>query len=456
MSVNINNIINNCSIEQRQKIISDLTIEYQETKFGRKPSFHLFEIDETPFYKNIYVPFSYYYHYLSSLSKKYNINNLKESVIKENKENKEYPKSITNYSFIGNLTEKQELVKEEVFETLNRTKSIILSFHCGFGKTIFSIYITSLLKYKACVLAHRVNLIDQWYYSIKKVCPESKIQILDTKCSIDKTNDFYIINSLNVTKRSKDDFKDIGILIVDEAHTICTENLAKGLFHFQPKYFIGLTATPYRNDGMSIILEHFFGPEIIERKLKRPFNVYVLKTGKNGPVNIESEIKQNKMGDLDWNSVLKSQCLNNKRNKMIVNIIKFFKTRNILVLCKLVEQSKYILSLLKEYGENVDMFVSTQKKFNHDSRILISTFSKTGVGFDHPKLDMLIIASDVEEGIEQYVGRIFRRQDTTPIIIDILDEFRPLYNHYLTRRKLYLETGAEINDYKKYFPYPSY
>ena len=445
MSVNINNIINNCTIEQRQKIISDLTIEYQETEFGRKPSFHLFEIDETPFYKNIYVPFSYYYHYLSENEKKNKSNEQKN--IK-----KEYPKSETNYTFVGTLTEKQELVKEEVFETLNRTKSIILSFHCGFGKTIFSIYITSLLKYKACILAHRVNLIDQWYYSIKKVCPEARVQILDTKCSIDKSNDFFIINSLNVSKRSKEDFKDIGILISDEAHTICTENLSKGLFHFQPKYMIGLTATPYRTDGMSIILEHFFGPEIIERKLKRPFNVYVLKTGKNGPVKIETKV--NKMGKLDWNSVLKSQCLNETRNKMIVNIIKFFKTRNILVLCKLVEQSKYLLNRLKEDNEQVDMFVSTQKKFNHDSRILISTFSKTGVGFDHPKLDMLIIASDVEEGIEQYVGRIFRRQDTTPIIIDILDEFRPLYNHYLTRRKLYLETGAEINDYKKLFPSP--
>ena len=448
MSVNINNIINNFSIEQREKIISDLTIEYQETEFGRKPSFHLFEIDETQFYKNIYVPFSYYYHHLSEIEKKY-----KPSEQKNIK--KEYPKSETNYTFIGTLTEKQELVKEEVFETLNRTKSIILSFHCGFGKTIFSIYITSLLKYKACILAHRVNLIDQWYYSIKKVCPEAKVQILDTKCLIDKSNDFFIINSLNVSKRSKEDFKDIGILISDEAHTICTENLSKSLFHFQPKYMIGLTATPYRTDGMSIILEHFFGPEIIERKLKRPFNVYVLKTGKNGPVKIESETKINKMGKLDWNSVLKSQCLNEGRNKMIVNIIKFFKTRNILVLCKLVEQSKYLLNRLKEEKEQVDMFVSTQKKFNHDSRILISTFSKTGVGFDHPKLDMLIIASDVEEGIEQYVGRIFRRQDTTPIIIDILDEFRPLYNHYLTRRKLYLETGAEINDYKKIFPSPS-
>ena len=210
MSVNINDLINNVDLEHRQKIVSDLTIDYQETEFGRKPSFQLFEIDETPVYKNIYVPFSYYYHYLSDCYKK----------LKIEKKERQYPKSETDYKFIGSLTEKQELVKEEVFETLNRTKSIILSFHCGFGKTIFSIYITSLLKYKACILAHRVNLIDQWYYSIKKVCPDAKIQILDTKCTIDKTNDFFIINSLNVSKRNKEDFKDIGIVIVDEAHTI--------------------------------------------------------------------------------------------------------------------------------------------------------------------------------------------------------------------------------------------
>ena len=436
MSVNVNELINSLPQQQRQKIIKDLTIDYQESEFGRKPSFHLFEIEETNILKNVCVPFSYYYQNLSN----------QNNCTKFPNQNIKFPKNENGYSFVGSLTEKQELVKDEVFETLNRTHSIILSFHCGFGKTIFSIFLTSLLKYKACVLAHRINLIDQWYYSIKKVCPEAKIQILDTKKPIDPSVDFYIMNSSNVTKRSKDDFKNIGILIVDEAHTICTENLSKGLFWFKPKYLIGLTATPYRTDGMSTILELFFGPEIIERKLRRPFNVYVLKT------KIVHEPKSNKMGKLDWNSVLKSQCLNINRNKMIVNIVRYFNNRNILILCKLVEQSKMILQMLKQLDQHADMFVSTQKKFDYDCRILISTYSKTGVGFDHPKLDMLIIASDVEEGIEQYVGRIFRRQDTTPIIIDILDDFRPLYNHYLTRRKLYLDTGAEINDLKKCFP----
>jgi len=45
MSVNINEFINECNEQKRQKIISELTIDYQETEFGRKPIFHLFEID---------------------------------------------------------------------------------------------------------------------------------------------------------------------------------------------------------------------------------------------------------------------------------------------------------------------------------------------------------------------------------------------------------------------------
>jgi superfamily II DNA or RNA helicase len=435
MSVNINTILNTLPILERQKISTNLTIEYQLTQFGRKPNFFMFEIEEAEDRKNAFVPFAYYYQYLLKFVPEQSFPN----------EQKKYPKAMSSLDFVGSLTEKQQLVRPEVIELLNRTHSCILSFHCGFGKTIFSIYLSCIIKLKTCILAHRVNLIDQWYYSIKKVCPSATIQILNTKSPINKENDFFIINSANVSKRQKEDFKDIGVLIVDEAHTICTEKLAKGLFHFQPKYMFGLTATPHRTDGMSRILELFFGPEIIERKLKRSFNVYALKT------NFVPETRTTQLGNLDWNFVLSSQCSNIQRNLLIVKIIRYFRTRNILVLCKQVKQSKTLLNYLQQLGENVDMFVSTQKKFDRDSRVLISTFSKTGVGFDHPKLDLLVIASDVEEGIEQYVGRIFRRDDTTPIVIDIIDKFRPLQNHFATRKKLYTEIGGDVKDFQKVF-----
>ena len=69
-----------------------------------------------------------------------------------------------------------------------------------------------------------------------------------------------------------------------------------------------------------------------------------------------------------------------ERNKKLVDIIRYFKTRNFLVLCKRIDQASIIKKMLKDKGEDVDIFTGTSRKFNRDSRILISTYSKTGVG----------------------------------------------------------------------------
>ena len=121
--------------------------------------------------------------------------------------------------------------------------------------------------------------------------------------------------------------------------------------------------------------------------------------------------------------------------------------------------------LVKEMEEDVTSLVGVKKKFNYESRILIATVQKAGVGFDHPKLDSLIIASDVEEYFIQYLGRVFRTEEGIPMIFDLLDDFNTLKKHYYTRRKIYIEHGGVIKkfcekelgdefdkyDFKKYF-----
>ena len=74
------------------------------------------------------------------------------------------------------------------------------------------------------------------------------------------------------------------------------------------------------------------------------------------------------------------------------------------------------------------------------------------MGFDHPRLDALIIASDVQEGIEQYVGRVFRREDVVPIVFDFLDNMHTLFKHFLTRRSLYTSIGGEVKSFDESFP----
>ena len=423
------------SFEKRKKISLDLEVSPKESQYGKKDSILCF--DEVPNDDNktlVSIPFSYTYRNLKNDLK---VSHPNDQII--------YPRT-SPYTFDGTLNSIQQEIKDETYEILNRTRSILISLYCGAGKTIYSIFLCSKLKYKACVLCHRINLIDQWEYAIHKVCPEALVQVLQGTTPIDPDADFYIMNVANVSKRGVDDFNHVGILISDEAHTICTDSLSKSLLYFKPKYIIGLTATPDRTDGMGKILDLYFGQERITRKLFRPFNTYVVSTG------FKPKSEKNMQGRLDWNSVLESQGLDEERNKNIVDVIRYFKTRTFLVLCKRVDQANILLKKLVNHGEDVEIFVSTSRKFNRESRILISTYSKTGVGFDHPRLDALIIASDVQEGIEQYVGRVFRREDVVPIVFDFLDNMHTLFKHFLTRRSLYTSIGGEVKSFDESFP----
>jgi hypothetical protein len=415
-------------IDIRKKILQDLTVHAKETKYGKNVPIYLFDVDVDN--DILYCPLAYYFHYLEE--------NKNIQIIKEKK------RKIKNQSpFNGTLTEGQNGVKSQVFELLNFSSSILFSAYCGFGKTAFSIFISSLksLPYEVFILCHRVTIYEQWRDSIIKFCGENVgVQILTAKNKKIEGCKFYIMNISNVHKRDRRDYSNCGILVCDEAHCMCSDISAQQLLYFSPKILFALTATPEKSNDLDIILEHFFGPFIIRQRMKRPFNVYVRKyKGK-----IKTKTTNN---GLDWGDVLEQQCGDAKRNDMIIEIITKFWFRNIFVLCKRKTQSKYIFDRLKEMGEDVDIYISTQKKYNYNCRVLVSTFSKSGVGFNNTRLDMLIFASDVQEGLEQYLGRVIFRSSISPIVIDFQDSFYQLYKHSLARLDFMKTMGGDVREF---------
>ena len=350
-----------------------------------------------------------------------------------------------NVKFTGILRENQKTVKIEAIEKLNKTGSVVIAAACGFGKTSTSIYIACKIGLKTLILCHRIVLINQWKKSIEKFCPDAKVCIISGKDK-KKEGDFYIMNASNVCKYDRNFFKEIGCVIVDEAHIIMAEKMSSCMKYLIPRYLIGLSATPYRNDGLNSLLDMYFGNEKIERKLYRKHTVYKVNTG------IKIEAKLNRMGKIDWGSVLESQALNKERNELIIKIVNFFKERTFLILCKRVDQAKYILERLKEEKEDVTSLIGNCQEFEMKSRILVGTAQKTGVGFDHPNLNSLILASDIEGYFVQYLGRVFRREDTEPIIFDLLDNMGLLFKHFKTRNSVYVEHGGIVKDFSKEFP----
>jgi superfamily II DNA or RNA helicase len=330
--------------------------------------------------------------------------------------------------------------------TLDGNRKFLLGDFTVTHNTITSIYIACKIRLKTLILCHRIVLVNQWKESIQKFCPDAKVQILTSKTKMQDDADFYIMNAANVPKHGRDFYRSVGFLIVDEVHIIMAEKMSHCMRYITPRYTLGLSATPYRTDGLDILLDMYFGTHKIVRKLFRKHVAYRVDTG------FKPEVKLNRMGKVDWGSVLESQCSNRDRNELIVSLVKFFPDRVFLVLCKRVDQANYLVDRLVEEGEDVTSLIGSNQVFERSSRVLVGTVQKTGVGFDHPRLNSLILASDVEQYFVQYLGRVFRREDTVPWIFDLLDDYSLLKKHYNTRRGVYSEHGGLVKDFRKEFP----
>jgi superfamily II DNA or RNA helicase len=430
-----NKIMRDCKVQEVQKFSAFSggggNAFYQKRK--EIETFDLFDPDGTADSNKIRValPFSYFYHNCSDIP-----------TILFNQ-----PK--IKMDFNGSLLPRQKLIRDDIFSILNRTNSILLCLHTGFGKTIFALYIASKIKMKTIVLCHRKIIIDQWVNAVKKYLPDVTVEVLNPKKK--PTADIVIGNVLTVPKCNENDsyrstFSEYGTLLLDEVHTVCTEQFSKALFHIFPQWLIGLSATPHRSDGMDKLIQLYVGPEGVYKDMWRIFNVYKLPTG------FVPEIKRNNDGSIEWNSALSSQANSKTRNEMIVKLVQYFKSRKILVLVKRTDHANALKEMLFQAGDDVDTFMESDKSANFNCRVLIATYSKGGVGFDHPGLDMLIGAADVEENFMQYLGRVFRKDDTAPIYVDLIDDNPIMKKHSTTRIKICTSVGGVIRKFNDCFP----
>ena len=431
------------SSEAREKIIKDLTINinskkntFQSKSYQPKSSFiEVYDINDTN--TIISLPFAYC---LNELVPMCNVPVSKPSY-------DQYKKICDDCTFIGSLREEQKSIKEEAITNLNQTGACLISAYPGFGKTCTSIYITSKIKLQTVIIINRIVLMNQWEEAIRKFCPNANIVCVkpNTPSKRQKQSDFspdyIIVNAVNIPKIGQEMFKNVGVVIVDEAHLIMSQVLSQGLFYIFPKYIIGLSATPYRIDGLDALMTLYFTDKKIIRNLHRNHTVYRVDTG------FTPEVEYDRNGKVIWSKILEQQCLNQQRNALILDIVQKHPTRFFLVLSKRTEQAQYLYDCLLERNENVSLLIGSNTTFNKEARVLIGTSSKIGVGFDHSKMDALILASDLEQYFIQYLGRVFRTEEVEPLIFDLVDNNNILKKHFATRRSVYTQAGGKIVKY---------
>lgn len=355
--------------------------------------------------------------------------------------------------FTSTLRAVQREIKDECVSQLNRKGCVLISLYPGAGKTCLSIFLASRIGLKTLIICHRLVLIEQWQAAISRFISQPRIGFVKSSLTPDKLkkqldNDFLLVNAQNVKKMGWESFKDVGLVIVDEIHAIMAESLSECVSYLTPRYLIGLSATPHRPDGLDKLLDFYFGDasERIVRELHHPHDVYCVNT----QITYEEDSKT------QWSALISSQCLNEQKNRLIVDILLHpqFSHRHFLVLCKRVEQAKWIAEKVMEREEKETVSVMTEdtNHFDENARIIIASIQKCGVGFSHDILDALVMASDVEEYFIQYLARVMRTEHVKPIVFDFVDNHPTLKRHFRTRKQVYEHAGGVIKNFWKEFP----
>lgn len=352
--------------------------------------------------------------------------------------------------FTTELRSVQAEIKQECVTSLNQRGNVLISLYPGAGKTCLSIFLASRIGLKTLIVCHRLVLIEQWKQALDRFLHQPNVHLL-TPASLQKKNgrervqaaDFLLVNAQNVKKIGEAELTHVGLVIVDEIHAILAESLSECLAYLAPRYLIGLSATPHRPDGLDQLLDFYFGESKyrIVRELHHPHDVYHIPT----TLTFEEDSKT------QWSALISSQCLHERRNQLIAAIVRHFRDRHFLVLCKRVEQAQQIAHLLEEEKEIVSVMTETVNTFDPNARVIVASLQKCGVGFSHDVLDALVMASDVEEYFIQYLARVMRTEQVRPMVFDLVDDHPTLKRHFRTRKQVYEKAGGVIHPFWKEF-----
>jgi len=308
--------------------------------------------------------------------------------------------------------------------------------------TATTINLSTKVKLKVLVIVNRLVLVQQWKEAIHQFCPGATIHNITPKDvkkgEIPQHFDFYIVNAINVYKFTRQQLAFIGFVVVDECHLIMSEVLSQCMWRLEPKYLIGLSASPYRLDGLDKMMQVYFGPHKVVKEVERQHVAFKVTT------NFTPDTTMTRFGKLDWNALINTISSNPERNQLIVNIVKKYPERYFLLLTKRIDQANALAALLDEADIDHDKLYGVHTYVKSDKHVLIGTTGKCGVGFDAPKLDTLVVCCDMVNYYIQMLGRVMRNKSNKAWVFDLVDDHPTLLKHYYERSKVYKENGGTI------------
>lgn len=308
----------------------------------------------------------------------------------------------------------------------------------GLGKTYLAAFFARSFG-RVLFIAHREEILLQAKKSFQHVLPNQSGGLYNAAYK-DADSDFVFasIYTLGMKKhRERFDPEAFDLIVVDEFHHAAAKSYQAVLAYFQPKFLLGITATPHRLDGKDVYAIcggnvayqiHFI--EAIQRGWLCPFHYY----------GVYDETDYSQMTWLgnhyDEQELLAAQLKDGMASHIYEAWNAHRQTRTI-AFCSSIAQADFLARQFRDRGVRTVSLHSRAKELSREEAIrrlerqeldVIFTVDLFNEGVDIPPVDTLLFVRPTESLaiFTQQIGRGLRLHPdkTACVIIDLIGNYR--------------------------------
>lgn len=343
-----------------------------------------------------------------------------------------------------NIMQEEGLEALKTYRNYGVKKALAISA-TGTGKTFLSAFDVRNFKAKKLLfIVHREEILRSAEKTFKKVIPYKSTGLYTG--TEKNTHAQYIFATIQtMSKYYKNFYRDeFDYIIIDEAHHLGGNTYQEVLKYFNPKFLLGLTATPERCDGFNIYKE-FDGNVAIDVRLRRaleegiivPFHYYGV-----------TEVNGIDLSDVDISKTdeVAKKLMVHARTDYIIEKMNFYNhsgnKRKILGFCISIEHAEYMAREFSKKGiKSISLTGNDNQKIrqevisnfedeNNDLEVIfvVDIFNE---GIDIPSVNMILMLRPTNSPIifTQQLGRGLRKyQDKEFLtVLDFIGNYKKSY-----------------------------
>jgi superfamily II DNA or RNA helicase len=321
-----------------------------------------------------------------------------------------------DFCFHGDLRDYQVGACSDV---LKRDMALLVA-PTGAGKTAMGLWLVSQRKQPCLIMVHTKELLYQWIERIQQFLGIAKddIGIIGAgKFRIGERITVGMVQSL--CRRAPDVVSHIGFLLVDEVHRAPAMQFAKVITEFDCKFMSGLSATPFRRDGLSKVIFLHVGD--VSGTIEKDALINTGGLCQALVQQVQTNFSSSYIVQDDYSRAISELVEDSDRNNLISDTVATKTGSGVsLILSDRVQHLLSLAVLLKDKGIDPEVLTGQSKQKDrlrilHDlkcgkCKFLLATSQLIGEGFDLAEIERVFLTTPIKFSgkLIQCIGRALR------------------------------------------------